>query len=154
MRSITTGGPGFVAVGRDDSGGNADAAVWTSPDGRTWTRVADDAPVFGGPGAQWMLGVAAGGPGFIAVGADGAGGPSRWPELAVPDLDPFDPADAAVWVSPDGLDWSRVVEGDLSGVGDQRLRGVAAGGPGIVAVGFSNVDEVMEPAAWLAGSSG
>jgi hypothetical protein len=53
MLSVTTGGPGLVAVGTDGYPyiGNSgqlsefpdelavDAAVWTSPDGLVWTRV-------------------------------------------------------------------------------------------------------------------
>jgi hypothetical protein len=45
MKSVTAGGPGFVAVGA--TGGNsvgaiADAVVWTSVDGITWSRVPHD----------------------------------------------------------------------------------------------------------------
>ena len=37
MHAVTAGGPGWVAVGYDDSGEDWNAAVWTSPDGVTWT---------------------------------------------------------------------------------------------------------------------
>lgn len=40
MRSVTAGGPGLVAVGRDD--GRKAAAVWTSFDGMQWQRVTHD----------------------------------------------------------------------------------------------------------------
>lgn len=33
MANVVTGGPGLVAVGGDGSGGDFDAAVWTSIDG-------------------------------------------------------------------------------------------------------------------------
>ena len=40
MKSVKTrgGAPGLVAVGLDASGSDRDAAVWTSPDGITWSR--------------------------------------------------------------------------------------------------------------------
>lgn len=44
MASVTSGGPGLVAVGQD----NGDAAVWTSVDGLIWSRVPADEAVFGG----------------------------------------------------------------------------------------------------------
>ena len=72
MRSVTAGGPGLVAVGLDLSGGDADAVVWTSADGITWSRPANDA-VLGGEGFQVMRAVTVGGPGLAAVGGDGSG---------------------------------------------------------------------------------
>ena len=65
MYDIAIGGPGLVAVGSDGSGGDWDAAVWYSTDGRVWTRVPHDELVFGGPGDQYPMAVAAGGPGFV-----------------------------------------------------------------------------------------
>jgi hypothetical protein len=86
MYSVVAGGPGFVAVGDDYSGGDADAAVWTSPDGLAWSRVPHDEAVFGGNDSQQMYSVVAGGPGLVAVGYDRSGGDD----------------DAAVWTSPGG----------------------------------------------------
>ncbi len=56
MWSATAGGPGLVAVGSDAGGGDVDAAVWTSPDGITWSRVPLDEAVFGGTADQVTLG--------------------------------------------------------------------------------------------------
>jgi hypothetical protein len=124
MLSVTMGGPGLVAVGYEGSrfGGpepDALAAVWTSADGLTWSRVPLDESIFGG----WMKGVTAGGPGLVAVGAEGSG--------------------AAVWTSADGATWSRVAQdieifGSPGGQG-YGMTSVTVGGPGLVAVG-SNVD--------------
>jgi hypothetical protein len=72
MTSVTAGGPGLVAVGE----ANSFAAVWTSPDGITWS------PVFRSErvvqlGNEWamvhtrMSSVTAGGPGLVAVGSSG-----------------------------------------------------------------------------------
>ncbi len=82
MKSVTVGGPGLVAVGSVGNDGDADAAVWTSVDGVTWSRVPHDEAVFGGAGGQLMRSVTAGGPGLVAVG----------------DAD----TDAAVWVAVPG----------------------------------------------------
>jgi len=119
MMSVTAGGPGLVAVGFDgegpwDNSGGQDAAVWTSVDGLTWSRVPHDEDAFG-RGSPAMLGVTTGGPGLVAVGFS------------------F-PNSAAVWTSVDGLAWSRVAHDngvDLSG----SMRSVTAGGPGLIAAG-------------------
>jgi hypothetical protein len=55
-------------------GGNRDAAVWTSPDGITWSRVPQDEAVFGGERNQQMTSVTIGGPGLVVVGSDESGG--------------------------------------------------------------------------------
>ena len=94
MNSVTVGGPGLVAVGWDTTldRDHADAAVWTSVDGLVWSRVPHDESVFGGDDRQVMYDVTAGGPGLVAVGADGD--------------HPWDNSlgqDAAVWTSVDGI---------------------------------------------------
>ena len=134
MESVTIGGPGLVAVGLDSSGGDWDAAVWTSVDGVSWSRVAHDEAVFGGVGDQAMESVTVGGPGLVAVGLDFSGGDE----------------DAAVWTSVDGLSWSRVAHDELvfGGVGDQEMESVTAGGPGLVAVGLDAPGGDVDAAVW------
>jgi hypothetical protein len=121
--AVSPGGV-LVAVGIDGSGGDADAAVWTSRDAITWERVPHDEAVFGGPGDQEMWAVAVGGPGLVAVGSDDSDG----------DMD------AAVWVSSTGQTWQRLPDDQaiLGGPGFQMMQGVVAGGPGMVAVGHEN----------------
>jgi hypothetical protein len=69
MRSVARGGPGLVAVGGDDSEA---AAVWTSADGRQWSRVGHDEAVFGGSDGQLVMNsVVAGEQALVAVGAVG-----------------------------------------------------------------------------------
>jgi hypothetical protein len=137
MVSVTAGGPGLVAVGNDGAAGyeQANAAVWTSGDGFTWTRVPDDEAVFGGRYRQRMLSVTAVGAGLVAVGSDGHPIDRYEIELA---------ADAAVWTSPDGLTWSRVPhdEAVFGGPGRQQMNSVTVGGPGLVAVGSSEEEKV------------
>jgi hypothetical protein len=134
MNSVVAVGSGLVAVGKDGHFRNDDAAVWTSPDGLTWTRVPSEVEGFGGSGGQVMKAVAAGGPGLVAVGFDESGGDS----------------DAAVWTSPDGLAWTRVPHDDaiFGGSGDQLMSAVAAGGPGLIAVGYDRSAGYRDAAVW------
>ncbi|NNF52998.1 MAG: hypothetical protein HKN03_01005 [Acidimicrobiales bacterium] len=138
IHDVTVGGPGLVAVGNDggrgwwDNNPGNNAAVWTSVDGFTWSRVSRDEPVFSDGGNPVMLSVTAGGPGLVAVGAD-----SWLPELAR----------TPVWTSPDGFTWTRVPD-------DETVRGsmtsVTAGGPGLVAVGSDRIgsDTSEATAVW------
>jgi hypothetical protein len=128
MNAITAGGPGFVAVGQEGFEflgvdnwtplplNNPDgdehitdnvAAVWTSPDAETWTRV-ENGPALvhnGGLVVGWvtMFDVTANGSGLVAVGrdvwgSDFSGPPFRFNERA------------AVWLSDDGTNWRRVAQ--------------------------------------------
>ena len=137
MNSVLSGGPGLVAVGEDDSDGDPDAAVWTSSDGITWSRVPHDEAVFGGEDDQSMSSLIAGGPGLVAVGADGTNLRGR-------------NIDAAVWTSIDGITWLRVPHEDaiFGGAGDQVINCVVAGGPGLVAVGSETIRFDVDAAVW------
>jgi hypothetical protein len=108
----------------------ADAAVWLSPDGATWSRVAHDELVFGDDASagsmesnQYMADVVVGTFGIVAVGIDG-----RPPEF-----------DAAAWVSTDGINWRRSgrTAPSLTGPGAQVMRSVVHIGDRFVAVGES-----------------
>ncbi len=184
LTSLAAGGPGLAAVGADTSGGDHDAAVWTSVDGSSWSRVPHDEAVFGGPDYQVMEAVSAAGPGLIAVGNDGSGG--DWDAAVWTSADgliwsrvPHDEAvfgggdhqamfgvaagnqgvvavgssggDAAVWTSADGFVWSRVAhdEAVFGGVGQLVMRGVAAGGPGLVGVGYDTSGGDWDAAVWI-----
>ena len=121
MSDVVVGGPGLVAVGREEwpdvgtpsAVGPQTAVVWTSVDGTTWTRLPDNDAVFGG---AEVGGVIAGGPGLIAVGSHTPG------------------RRAVVWTSPDGTTWSRVPY-DESVFGDAAMLSVTPFGSGYVAVG-------------------
>lgn len=111
MDDVIATADGFLAVGASTSGARPgdglDAAVWRSADGVEWERV--DAPAFGGPGDQRLLGVAAVDGRFVAVGADRSG--------------------AAVWTSGDGVSWALATVDPtvFDGPGDQVATAVAAG---------------------------
>jgi len=134
MRAVTAGGPGLVAVGRAGSDQDGDAAVWWSVDGLTWNRVPHDETVFGGPGSQKMVSVAAAGPGLVAVGWDTLDGD----------------ADAAIWWSPDGLTWNRVPHDEIvfGGLDGQWMNSVLAAGPGLLAVGQDRSGGDGDAAVW------
>jgi hypothetical protein len=120
MLSVTVGGPGLVAVGADFYPASlAETAVWTSPDGITWTRVPDDATFSG------ATSVTAGGPGLVVVGEDGDKN--------------------AVWTSVDGITWSRVPDDGtvFGGGGSDWISDVTVGGPGLVAVGVHGDDAAV-----------
>jgi hypothetical protein len=140
--SVTHGGSGLVAVGSDGGGGpwannsDTDAAVWTSPDGITWSRVPHEEAVFGGARSQVMSSVVAGGPGLVAVGWDGQG-----------ILDDSTDVDAAIWTSVDGDTWSRVPH-DEEVFGGAWIKSVTVGGPGLVAVGTEGPWSVGDAAVW------
>lgn len=118
--SVTSGGPGLVAVGHSICKGTstctANAVVWTSPDGINWARL----PVLREPGLQAMKSVTAGGPGLVAVGT------AIWEPPEV-----YDGPKTPVWTSVDGIVWSRVPHDPSLG----RFYSVTVGGPGLVAVG-------------------
>jgi hypothetical protein len=82
MNDVIAGGPGLIAVGSESRGEETSgAAVWTSPDGITWSRMPNAEFLFGG--AQ-MRSVAISGPGLVAVGQSN-------PDARV--------SDAAIWVA-------------------------------------------------------
>lgn len=134
MTSVAVGQDGLVAVGSVWNSDKHDyaAAVWTSDDGSGWERIPHDDATFGTPGdGSNMWSVTAGGPGFVAVGADhlGTGRGSV----------------GAVWTSTDGTDWQRVSHSDVFGRqhDDVTMRAVTAGGPGLVAVGHTKHSAVV-----------
>ena len=87
MRSVTSGGPGLVAVGSAGKGGDHDAIVWTSPDGLNWSRFPHDDNALGGLRDQRLLDVVVAGSALVAVGFEGPGFQGQGGD-----------ADAAVWV--------------------------------------------------------
>lgn len=111
MTDITSGPAGFVAVGNE----GYDGVVWTSTDGLTWSRAADD-EALGGNDIQEIRRVIAGGPGYVAVGRNGS--------------------TAGVWTSPDGQSWT-LVENEIFGSYSEPAEAfdVAALPTGLVVVG-------------------
>ena len=122
---------GVVAAGLDSSTTDADAAVWVSADGNSWTQVEDAA--LEGFGAQGIHEMARGGPGIVAVGFDGSNGPF----------------DGAVWHSVDGRDWTRVAQESFRADGDQEITTIINTGHGFIAAGSDSVGRSVDAAVWV-----
>ncbi len=115
VTGIASAGSRTVVVGMRGTEREPEGSiVWVSDDDRTWRRVPS------GPesAAGLMVAVAAGGPGFVAVGTDA------------------DQYAAVVWRSPDGVRWERVTSPTFA-YHDQKVRmtAVTAVPGGLVAVG-------------------
>ncbi|MGH2464531.1 MAG: hypothetical protein ACRDGI_03645, partial [Candidatus Limnocylindrales bacterium] len=135
MNGVVAGGPGFVAVGGAPDRVTTTqvpehAVVWTSTDGRSWSRVADSAlfhapagtdPTFGAA----MSGVATDGKHVVAVGTVGTQG---------------DVGSALAWSSTTGRAWQRGTATDfLYG----QLFKVAAVPGGFLGTGPSGSDSCL-----------
>ena len=112
------------------------ALVKSGPIG--WVRVGDQAAFHAPVGV--MEAVVAGGPGLVAVG-DGC---SR----SLPRCH------AAVWTSPDGHAWTRVVDSSVFDVGTYpagrwgEMTDIIAGGPGLIAVGREALESAQRAVVW------
>ncbi len=151
INAVTWDGGQFVAVGEDRSDligtslakAKARAAVWTSPDGRSWARVPHSAALNVGkffdtledPASGGMHDVVAGPAGLVAVGSVCDGSPGG--------------CQPAAWTSADGSTWERapdmpVAAGDLSSVVASTHAGYLAVGPsacdGCQALAFTSAD--------------
>lgn len=117
------GEDGFIMVGADDRSGDSDARLWTSEDGRSWSRV--ESGMLGGAGDQWASAVAAvpedDGGGWLVGGTDTVAGDG----------------DVALWrIHADG-EVSRRDRGepDLAGPGEQSVKAIAVDEDGVLVVG-------------------
>ena len=146
VQDVAVGNGAMVAVGAwfdPDSTNDSDATVWRSTDLTTWERIPDDETVFGDPGTdhQRMKAVTFHPTiGFVAVGSDS--------ELAE-DPDEMPESVAAVWTSPNGLEWARAADenGALEGERAQSMEKVVAGTDRLVAIGSDH--STNTPAFWV-----
>jgi len=126
LDDVVNGPGGLVGVSARDSiyGGYEQTGppIWISPDGTSWSRVTGNKEAFGD--SATISGIAAGGPGYVAVGTDGH----------VVDATTWTP-DAAIWTSADGLTWTRVEQGLGDGYEESIVYEVALTSSGFVAVG-------------------
>lgn len=135
MNGVVQAGPGFVAVGAapdrvTTSQVPEHGVVWTSTDGRSWSRVAD-APLFHAPsGTDQTFGdsikaVATDGTHLVAVGTVGTQG---------------DVGSALAWSSSDGRTWKRGTAVDFA---YGQMFNVAAVPNGFLGIGPSGTDSCV-----------
>jgi hypothetical protein len=130
MQSVTVGPSGIVAVGNDVT--SRKAVAWRSDDGTTWTRAPDAKSLDNFGHAVEMRAVAWTDAGYAAGGHRLFG--TQYPS-------------AVVWTSPDGLAWTRAPEPPSFSQG--KIQGIAAGGPGVVAVGSFGSPDFSVPTVWV-----
>lgn len=130
LNAVTSGGPGYVAVGAVRSGdtGPVDTLILTSSDGLTWAAV----DLGGLAQAGTLDDVVAFPGGLVAVG-------SNWATTSR--------LDGIALVSADGLTWQASTDRDLR---NAFLAGVTTWGDGVVAVGCRRDQDGLcaRPTAW------
>jgi hypothetical protein len=151
MRHIANGESGYVAVGALGPFDDQVPTLWRSDDLRTWRRV--DLVEEGAQG-EFVAAVAAGGDRYVAVGTKiwtSEGGRS-WTEIdvgdvwfddVIPDGDGFiaagialgDDQDVAVFVSPDGVEWSQADAPAFARDGTQVIFDIAVVGDRFLVAG-------------------
>ena len=128
LSAVTSGGPGYVAVGTvqiqpsPTLASNYRAAVWLSRDAVHWRRAPDAGAGFS---AAFINDVAAGGPGLVAVGL-APGPPGHLPV-------------SAIWISRTGSSWRRVALGQGAGV-DR----IVAGNTDLLALGHTGAGDGLQ----------
>jgi hypothetical protein len=139
MDEVVATSDGFVAIGEAGydfhAGFGAGTAIWTSPDGATWTRVP---PAEGPPrGTRLRSVLAAPGMFLASAGFENAQGQEDQPRP---------PVTAGIWRSTDAIHWKPIPATPL-GVGD-----VVAASGGFLAMGSTALDAASgatSPAIWL-----
>ncbi|MFI5226290.1 MAG: hypothetical protein ACHQ3P_06405 [Candidatus Limnocylindrales bacterium] len=136
MHAVTRGPGGLIAVGSGPLG----AAVWRSPDGTAWSRIADSSALHDGEMHSVTHGAT-----YVAVGTGAPAGD--------------DPV-AAVWTSDDGVAWHKAPT--VAAFRGATLLSVVGWNGGYVAVGLGGkptgsapeqrVWHSMDGTAWLPGT--
>lgn len=175
MTDVVAGQGGFVAVGGRTGKGGSVPAVWTSPDGRTWTRTATPPALPAGATSAMLTRVVARGGVLVATGEAGTSafaavssdGGHTWRPASLPGavgasitaatatahgfvLAGTAGSDVVLWTSTDAATWQAVHEHGtgLDGPGVQRLNGLTVIGTDLVAVGFTGDQRADESTLW------
>ena len=115
----------LYATGQVQVGTSRETAFWDSVDGLNWTELSREDRAFAGAGPLSLVTTTSG---LLAWGQDGQ------PVCSAPGAgQTCGPVPQAIWTSPDGVAWTRVIgPADLSGA---MISSIAAGPSGLVAVG-------------------
>lgn len=176
MRRIAVVGNELVAVGFDTASGTSNVAVWTSPDGREWSRQ-PSVGALSGPGDQEARTLASSGDTLVIAGSTAVGqnrdamvwvrragvwSSSSSASFGGPDDQHIDNvivggpgfiatgrdgSDGAIWISSDGLEW-RSAAGDFGGPGTREVLAVAPSGAGYLAIGTETLGGATYGAVW------
>jgi hypothetical protein len=134
MRSVTTGGPGLVAVGIEYTDRGHRPAVWTSADGLVWQRAPADQEALRAIDNSVMSSVTAWGSGLVAVGSTSGSG--------------MEDQRAAAWTSSDGVTWTKAPDQPAFDAPSFLLMSrVVAGDEGLAAIGTDYTVGVPNDAA-------
>lgn len=104
FQEVVVGGPGLVVEGRIAGPApfhTLKAAVWTSPDGLSWSRISPDGENDPDNVRSNISKLYLGGPGLVALGAACELQPGSVGDCPPEDMDPV------IWTSSDGLVWTR-----------------------------------------------
>jgi hypothetical protein len=123
----------LIVAGVDRSAADANAAVWRSTDeGVTWQRLDPRSTAFSLNGDQGIRDMVLTSEGLLAVGFDATSGSD----------------DGAVWMSPDGVNWTRELPTGLSASGDQEMDSVVDLNGELVATGYDQRGANRDAAVW------
>jgi hypothetical protein len=130
---------GFVAIGEAEysfhAGFGGGTAIWTSPDGRTWTLQHDKRTP---PRGTALRSILADGPGFLASASF---------EYSEGFTKPLPPVTAGIWRSTDAIHWSPIPGSPLG------VREMIRTSSGLVAIGLKGDGDAGHPVSWRSSDS-
>ena len=140
MDQVVATDHGFVAFGEAEysfhAGFGGGTAIWTSPDGRTWTLEHDKRTP---PRGTALRRIVADGPGFLASASF---------EYSEGYTKPVPPVTAGIWRSTDAIHWSPIPGSPLG------VREVIRTSSGSVAIGLKGDGDAAHPVSWRSADGG
>lgn len=134
MDQVVATDHGFVAIGEAEysfhAGFGGGTAIWTSHDGRAWTRLADKAAP---PRGTALRAIVASSDAFLST---------AWFEHSEGETTSRQPVTAGIWQSADAIHW-QPIPGTPLGVAQ-----IVHTQRGLVAIGSDGSDESVRPASW------
>jgi hypothetical protein len=169
VSDVAATGDRLIAIGTlDDAAATHDGAVWSSSDGRAWSRIAAGEPSFTGPDETELSRITSFAGGLFVVGNHGSHQERVQCEQllgAMASIQEPPPSETALscgwgrehhWLSVDGASWDRLppldpLPGQLPAPGLRPLefRLVAPGGPGLVNLAEDNRPPDGDTGVWV-----